>query len=611
MSSLEDLKKRIYRPSAGNKLTDRLHYQYEEKAPKAVAPKEPFLTPKRKKFLKLVSAGFFILLVFVIGLFWLAGRSSFSEKNITIELDGLQKIESGEFLKYDFKIRNNNSLAMEEAKLIIEYPKGSSLQNPERKESTETIYLERIPGKSSKIATSYVKIFGPEDSKDIIGVTISYLPARLNTKLEKKTEFAVDIISSPLKIVIDEPSIITLNKDIVYTVNFSNRSTDSFKDVRLKIEYPEGFDPNKFSPRNPDISNHTWTFVKVLPQEEYEFKITGRLTQTLDVINLSAFLELKGSDGKYQSYTQAYSAASFTPAPIAIDIQTTNLGTPGIVRPESEVELIVNFQNTTDSVLRDILLSVKLDGEIFDQDAVYPEDLGIYYKDTDTIVWDGRRIDRLAILGPFEAGSAKFKLKIKKSLTLDSFNDKNFTLNVSARIRPNVIPPELTGIELENDTSLSVRLNSVLKLNGSVLASENQPLSTSGPMPPVASQKTSFLVTWQLLNYYNDLKNVSVEAYLPPGIDWEDSWWPKNNNITFDPLTGKILWQIEELKAGTGFTSPVRQIIFKLSVIPSPSQVGSRIDVLGESTAYGKDTFTDQNLQSTLRYLRLSEKVEK
>ena len=219
MSSLEELKKRIYRPSAGKKLIDRLDYQYDAKPLEPKVSKESFLTPQRRKILKLASSAFVVLFVFVIGLVWLANRGSFNEKNIIIELAGLEKIESGEFLKYDFEIKNHNGLALEEAKLTIEYPDGAHLQNPERKESMEVIYLERIPSKGVKDVTSYVKIFGPEGSKNIIRATLSYIPARLSTRLEKSQDFAVDVISSPLKIVIDEPKIITLNKDIVYTIN--------------------------------------------------------------------------------------------------------------------------------------------------------------------------------------------------------------------------------------------------------------------------------------------------------------------------------------------------------------------------------------------------------
>jgi len=49
MSSLEDLKKRIYRPSIEKKLTERLEYEYNPGTPRPKPIKKTFFTPKRKR----------------------------------------------------------------------------------------------------------------------------------------------------------------------------------------------------------------------------------------------------------------------------------------------------------------------------------------------------------------------------------------------------------------------------------------------------------------------------------------------------------------------------------------------------------------------------------
>ncbi len=609
MSSLEDLKKRIYRPSIEKNLTERLEYKYNPESSNPQPIKKHFFTLKRKKILKLILSGVLFLSIFIIGLLWLGEKSPFSKDKIVIEINGSQKIESGEFLKYDFIVKNHNKISLENVELIINYPDGSHLQNPERKEAIETIHLESIPAEGVKSVTSYVKIFGPEDSKEIIKTKLNFVPARLSSKLEKIQDFAVDIISSPLKIVIDAPKIISLNKDVVYTIGFSNHSDNTFKNVRLKINYPEGFKISEFSPRQPDISNHTWQFEKILSQEQKEFKITGKFTQLLDILNFSVALELKGPDNEYQVYTQSYSAESFTPAPISLNIQPTNLAAPNIVYAGSNIGIIINFQNTTDSILRDIVLTAKVFGKILKYGSIMPSNQGIYIENENKIIWDSRHIPQLAILGPFESGVASMSLGIKNIIPLKYYSDKNFTLEATATIRPNIIPSELSSIELENSAKTEVKLNSILRFSSSIFSQNDCPLSTSGPQPPVMSQKTTYLIAWQLLNYYNDLSNVTVESYLPRGVYWENEWWPKDNNISFDPLTGKLFWQVNELRAGTGFTSPVRQVIFKVSNVPSPSDVEERLMLLDKSSVQGQDIFTNQLLESTLPQLKLREKV--
>ncbi|MFA6896075.1 MAG: hypothetical protein WC242_02575 [Candidatus Paceibacterota bacterium] len=495
MSSLDDLKKGIYRPEVDSGLTKRLDYNIDQKR-KELPPKEPFFNQKRKKWLKIISSSLIVIILLGIAISWLGHRTSFSQDRISIQVDGSQKIQSGAFLKYDFLVKNGNGSAIEDCRLFVEYPKGSQLQNPQRPDSQDVLEIGRLAGDKQKTVSSYVKIFGPEEYKGVVRVTLKYTPSRISSELKKETDFAVDIVSSPLKIVIDEPKIVTLNKDITYTINFSNKSEDTYRDIRFKINYPNGFSPKSYTPTNPDIANNTWIIDQINPSEEKEFKVTGVLTQRLDVINLTAVIEMKDANDQYQVYSQAFSAISLTPAPVNISIQTTNLSSLNVVNLGSDIEFIVNFNNTTDSTLRDLVLSVVLDGNIFDSDpaSIIPENQGIYIEREKKIMWDSRRISQLAILGPFEAGSTKFKISIKKSVPIESYNDKNFILTARASILPNMVPPELSGIQLENSSQTSVKLNSVLIAKGAILdQNTQQPFTASGPYPPSQEKKLPIL----------------------------------------------------------------------------------------------------------------------
>jgi len=72
-----------------------------------------------------------------------------------------------------------------------------------------------------------------------------------------------------------------------------------------------------------------------------------------------------------------------------------------------------------------------------------------------------------------------------------------------------------------------------------------------------------------------------------------------------------LLWQVKELKAGTGFTSPVKQVIFKVSSIPSPTQKGSNLRLVEEAQISGKDTFTQQSLSAKIYQLQTNQSVER
>ncbi|MFA6896074.1 MAG: hypothetical protein WC242_02570 [Candidatus Paceibacterota bacterium] len=76
-------------------------------------------------------------------------------------------------------------------------------------------------------------------------------------------------------------------------------------------------------------------------------------------------------------------------------------------------------------------------------------------------------------------------------------------------------------------------------------------------------------------------------------------------------MTGQLLWQIKEIKAGTGQTSSVKQIIFKVNSIPSPTQIGSNLILTEEAQVHGKDMFTQQDLGAKIDQLKTSLSVER
>ena len=111
-------------------------------------------------------------------------------------------------------------------------------------------------------------------------------------------------------------------------------------------------------------------------------------------------------------------------------------------------------------------------------------------------------------------------------------------------------------------------------------------------------EKTTYTISWQIFNSSNELSGVVVRGAIPSFATWEGQVVPANEDITFNTTTGEIIWNIGNLKNGIGVVLPVRQVSFQIGIIPSESDSGKVLELIGGANAVGRDTFTGVWLES-------------
>ncbi len=97
--------------------------------------------------------------------------------------------------------------------------------------------------------------------------------------------------------------------------------------------------------------------------------------------------------------------------------------------------------------------------------------------------------------------------------------------------------------------------------------------------------------------YSNDLKETVIEARLPANVIWKDQFFPKDANIKYQPFTGKIIWKIGELKAGSGYYLPLKEVAFQLAIQPTKDLIKKSVNLIEDVTAEGTDSFTGKVLR--------------
>ena len=130
-------------------------------------------------------------------------------------------------------------------------------------------------------------------------------------------------------------------------------------------------------------------------------------------------------------------------------------------------------------------------------------------------------------------------------------------------------------------------------------------------MPPEVGKETQYTIVWKVKNYFNNVSDAVVKAYLPTGVKWLNKTFPNGENISFNARTNEIVWKIGKLPAGTGDLYPERECGFQVSVVPQVNQLNKEVPLIGKTTFSVKDDFTLSNIttESVSRSTRIIDDV--
>ena len=150
----------------------------------------------------------------------------------------------------------------------------------------------------------------------------------------------------------------------------------------------------------------------------------------------------------------------------------------------------------------------------------------------------------------------------------------------------------------------TTRLNSKLSISQQAFYND-EAFGNTGPIPPKAGETTSYTITWQVKNYYNDVKNATVRAVLPYNVKLTGKIFPESESskFTFDSLSREIVWRLSDgqaIEPGTGVINTAPSISFQVVLTPDLTQKGKVAQIIGEAKVKGEDQWTDTNLESVV-----------
>lgn len=524
---------------------------------------------------------FFILfLAFLVGLvgLWYYQRNFYSKEVLKLEILGPSEIQLLDEVEYTVKYKNNGNVALEDAKLVFEYPEYSLIEDskPEREE----IELEDIyPGQENTFQFK-ARILGKENEIKKAKATLSYRPKNLQAFYESSTTFSTQIKSVPITFEFDLSSRVEAGRELKFYLNYFSSLNYPLSNLRVNIEYPLGFEFRESSPAALDKTE--WEIGLLNKMEGGRIEVKGKLTGEIKEQKI-----FKATFGVWQKdefilLKERIKGVEIIKPQLSI-FQQINGASDYIANPGDSLHYEIFFRNIGEESFSDLFLVTRLEGLAFDFDSV-SSDFGQFNKGDNSIVWDWRKVPELKSLGRGQEGKVDFLVNLKESWDKTS-KDEDFVL------KNNVI---ISQVKEEFETKITSKL--VIKQAGYF---EDEVFGNSGPLPPKVGEATTYTIIWQAKNYYNEVKNVKVKATLAQDVKLTGHIFPEDQSskFAFDSLSREIVWDIGDFQAGSGVLSPGPSIAFQISFTPSSSHIGQKPDLISEAKITGEDTWTSKILQ--------------
>jgi len=611
--SLADIKKKLYKKEVEKDLAKHEESEYDPRVAGDERTKDSFTTVDAweakkvgmgKEGIKAVTLGLIIIVTIFIVLVGLIGaykykQSSFGEERVSITLSGPNEIKSGELITYEISYKNNNRAALQNSILSINFPENfqpegnSSLivDNP----SSGRFSLGTIKGYSEGKVTFQGKAYSPKGSLIYLKAELSYKPSNFNSQFVVKHQLSINVLSFPVILEVLAPQKLANGDALDYLISYKNNSDLDFENMKLKVEYPEGF---TFTRANPPASegNNSWYIGHVSAHQEGKILINGKLEGLRNDFKVVR-VDIGSSEGSFVSFNRESASTKIDTSPLVIS-QTVNGLADLKANANDLLRYVINYKNEGDIGLKDVIVTEKIESPALNYQTLRLDMKGAFDPETKTITWKASDFKNLASLEPGDEGTIEFSIKVSDVIPVKSARDKNYVISSIAKIDSPDIPTPIDSNKIIASNKIDLKLNSKMIVGVKGYYNDSA-IKNSGPLPPVVGKETTYTVHWSAINVSNDLSTARVEMDLPTGVKYTGKKSPENYNLIYNERTNSLIWDIGNLPAGTGVITPAKEIAFQVVIKPAPNQIDTAVDLTGTSTFSGHDLFTEENLSVT------------
>jgi hypothetical protein len=533
-------------------------------------PTHPFL----KKFF-VFAVLFFVATILVAGFVFLGGVNFVSSKNVDIEVVGPTLASAGQKIELGVTIENGNNTDLELANLSVQYPQGSR----DADNTGETLTYEReelgiIQAGDEAVRNIDMVLLGSTGEAKEIKFIVEYKVKGSNATFYKEKVYLITIGNSPVTLNVQGPGRVTAGENFTTQVSVTLNSTEVLKNVMLKAEYPYGYSVTDATPQSVADGN-LWALGDLSPGATKKISIRGKLSgENQEERTFRFYLGVSDSGSLSPNFKTILLSDQET-----VGIQRPAVGLTVLFNGENTLSYVapagrpitaqVRVQNNLPEKIINPRLEAKLSGTALNRDTVAAQNNGVYNKTNGTLSWSIVNSTGVSELAPGESGTVIFVFSSLADLNLiGSSQDIGLQFNLTG------FPVGGSSQSLSVSDSRTVKIASQVTLGARAVYSIG-PFTNTGPTPPKAGATTTYSVVWTASNTQNSVPNAKVTAKLGTNVKWVIAKSLMSEDISYDAKTNTVTWNLGELQADAGFSTPAREVSFQVSFVPSVSQIGT------------------------------------
>lgn len=554
-----------------------------------------------KKFF-LGAGAIFLLALCYAGYMFFFGGNVVSAEHIKLNILGNAFTPGGEELPLQVEIANENAIALQDAELIVEYPKTgtdlSVISDIDRVKKTVGV----VGSGRMTVENIALTLFGTQGSTKELRFVLEYHVEGSNALFRKERLYTVTISSSPLDVTIAAPDTTVAGQPYLFELSLTTNAKKPIDGMRMRIDYPTGF---RFKKANPaptsSFTNNVWELGTLEPGVTQKIQVEGTLLGQNGEDRAFRVYVGEGDSGDRSMVRTVYNstlkkvaiARPFLEANIAIGgAQKADEGVYS-VGSKSSVDAEITWKNNLPNQLTDVEITAQIVGDLLDTKTVRASS-GYFGANDRKAVWTKDTMPVLGRIAPGDTGSVGLSFSFVPLVTAAA----NPHVDIIVSVKGRALGDGGTLSSVDSATTATIQFGTEMQVLAETLYKDG-PFANTGALPPKVGQKTTYTLRFSLTNTLNPVSNAVVKGTLPAYVNFVGTVSPSSESVVFDPNTREVTWRAGSLAKGTGIAGNPKEVYFQVELTPNGGQVGGSPVLLRAVTASGIDTYTKQAIKAT------------
>jgi hypothetical protein len=510
------------------------------------------------------------IFAFCIFVFLLSGAFAFYQfKFAKVELDknkvdvyisAASFAEGGENFPIEVTVANKNSIDLDQVDVIVEYPKGETL-NLAQDIQSERILLGSVTAGGIKKTSANVILYGKEGNEREIKVRLEFNGGSKSTLYKKENSIKVSLKSSPVLMSIETLKEAAANQEVEIVAKVKALKGLDIYNFLVFIEYPSGFSFESSEPKTT-YGNNTWFFDIVKAGQEKTIKIKGILrgeNGDEKVFRVTGGAPDKNNDRNVGVvYGESKSSTLIQKPFISVSgTFATGANSSGdfILKDGEGQEVVINYKNNLGNIVKDVAVTAKLSGDLINRRSVIVPQ-GYFDSSKNTIVWDKNTIRKLASLSPGDSGELKFSFD-----ALPMASKVGVSKDSAIKIDLAVKGKRATDKDVPEEVVVFNPIIGKFLTRGSVMASAEY---YSGENPPRTEKDTVYKLNLAVKSKANKIKEGVLYFSLPLGVTYIKQ--ETAEDVSYQESDRTLVWNLKDIEANSDSSTLTVEVSVKPSI---------------------------------------------